>query len=149
MYEFIETWNARTGCRARPRTTGRLPSPTPPRPPRRAPFTSKPSSTPKSFDDWAGVLAACCDAAAEAAERHGVTIGLTPQIYRGYDTARGEEAARVATRFAGRGVVGFGLSGAEGRKPTRTARACGAGSTGWWVALRAARRRGGRSAIGA
>ena len=101
------------------------------------------------FDDWAGVLAACCDAAAEAAERHGVTIGLTPQIYRGYDTARGEEAARVATRFAGRGVVGFGLSGAEGRKPTRTARACGAGSTGWWVALRAARRRGGPSAIGA
>src|SRR5207247_5109803 len=69
-------------------------------------------------DDWAGGLAACCDAAAEAAERHGVTIGLTPQIYRGYDTARGEEAARVATRFAGRGVVGFGLSGAEGRKPT-------------------------------
>src|SRR5215217_8683891 len=48
----------------------------------------------------------------------GVEIGLTPQIYRGYDVALGEEAAKVAVRFAGRGVVGFGLAGAEGRAPT-------------------------------
>ncbi|MBY8870358.1 adenosine deaminase family protein [Micromonospora sp. PLK6-60] len=67
---------------------------------------------------WADVLAACCDAAAEARERHGVEIGLTPQVCRGHDVEVAEEAARVATRFAGRGVVGFGLSGAEGRFPT-------------------------------
>ncbi|MGC5019203.1 adenosine deaminase family protein [Micromonospora sp. DT47] len=67
---------------------------------------------------WADVLAACADAAAEARDRFGVAIGLTPQVFRGQDVAFAEEAARVATRFAGRGAVGFGLAGAEGRFPT-------------------------------
>ncbi|MFC4147472.1 adenosine deaminase [Micromonospora mangrovi] len=77
-------------------------------------------------DGWADVLAACCDAAAEARERYAVEIGLTPQVFRGQDVDVAEEAARVAVRFAGRGVVGFGLSGAEGRHPTEPyARAVG------------------------
>lgn len=77
-------------------------------------------------DGWADVLAACCDAAAEARDRFGVEIGLTPQVFRGQDVDLAEEAARVAVRFAGRGVVGFGLSGAEGRAPTEPyARAVG------------------------
>ena len=80
------------------------------------------SWTPRSgsaWTGWADVLAACCPTpAAEARERYGVSIGLTPQVFRGQDVAYAEGAARVAARFAGRGVVGFGLSGAEGRHPT-------------------------------
>ncbi|NGN63367.1 adenosine deaminase [Streptomyces sp. A7024] len=68
--------------------------------------------------DWAGILAACCDAAEEARERFGVAVGLTPEIYLGCDVAAGEEAARTAGRFAGREVVGFGLAGAEGVRPS-------------------------------
>jgi adenosine deaminase len=116
---FIEVWNARTRCLRTPddyrlitlayaaEVAGHG-----------AVYLEAIVDAEERHDDWAGVLAACCDAAAEAAERHGVTIALTPQIFRGYDTARGEQAARVAVRFAGRGVVGFGLSGAEGRRPT-------------------------------
>ncbi|MFF0152878.1 adenosine deaminase family protein [Micromonospora sp. NPDC005203] len=67
---------------------------------------------------WADLLAALVDAAAEARESYGVSIGLTPQVCRGHDVDFTESAARIATRFAGQGVVGFGLSGAEGRHPT-------------------------------
>lgn len=72
----------------------------------------------EEISDWAGTLAACCDAAAEAEERLGIAVGLTPEIYRGCDIGSAEQAARITTRFAGRGVVGFGLAGAEGKYPT-------------------------------
>ena len=121
LYDFIATWNAMTGVLRTPQDY------------RRALL----AYAAEAADDgavhlepildaeerlgltgWADVLAALSDAAAEARERHGVSIGLTPQIYRGQDVGYAEGAARVAARFAGRGVVGFGLAGAEGRYPT-------------------------------
>jgi aminodeoxyfutalosine deaminase len=58
-----------------------------------------------------------CAGAAEAQEVHGVIVRLTPEQYRGCDTAFGEALARTAVRYRDRGVVGFGLSGREGRHP--------------------------------
>jgi aminodeoxyfutalosine deaminase len=58
-----------------------------------------------------------CDGAAEAEEVHGVIVRLTPEQYRGCDPEFGQELARVAVRYLDRGVVGFGLSGREGRFP--------------------------------
>lgn len=58
-----------------------------------------------------------CDGAAEAEEVHGVIVRLTPEQYRGCDPAFGQAVARAAARYRDRGVVGFGLSGLEGRYP--------------------------------
>jgi aminodeoxyfutalosine deaminase len=58
-----------------------------------------------------------CDGAAEAEEVHGVIVRLTPEQYRGCDVTFGEALARTAVRYRDRGVVGFGLSGREGRHP--------------------------------
>jgi aminodeoxyfutalosine deaminase len=58
-----------------------------------------------------------CDGASEAEEVHGVIVRLTPEQYRGCDPAFGQAVARAAVRYRDRGVVGFGLSGREGRFP--------------------------------
>jgi aminodeoxyfutalosine deaminase len=58
-----------------------------------------------------------CAGAAEAARLHGVIVRLNPEQYRGCDPAFGELLARAAVRYRDRGVVGFGLSGREGRYP--------------------------------
>jgi aminodeoxyfutalosine deaminase len=58
-----------------------------------------------------------CTGAAEAEQTHGVIVRLTPEQYRGCDPDFGQALARTAVRYADRGVVGFGLSGREGRYP--------------------------------
>lgn len=58
-----------------------------------------------------------CAGAAEAEERHGVIVRLTPEQYRGCDPEFGAAVARTALRYRERGVVGFGLAGLEGRYP--------------------------------
>jgi aminodeoxyfutalosine deaminase len=63
------------------------------------------------FDD---IFTGYADGAVEAYERYGVTIRFTPDLYRGLDPEVAEEAARVAVRYADRGVVGLGLGGLEG-----------------------------------
>jgi aminodeoxyfutalosine deaminase len=122
LYEFIEVWNARTGCLRTPDDYRDITLAYAAEAAAHGAVYLEPiiDAEPRlgGPSGWANTLAACCDAAAEARERFDVIIGLTPQIYRGYDIADGEEAACVAARFAGRGVVGFGLSGAEGRSPT-------------------------------
>ena len=122
LYDFIATWNALTACLRTPEDYRRI----------LLAYAAEAAGQGAVYlepivdaeerlggpSGWADVLAACCDAAAEARERHGVAVGLTPQVFRGQDVAFAEEAARIATRFTGRGVVGFGLAGAEGRFPT-------------------------------
>ncbi|RSM70075.1 adenosine deaminase [Actinoplanes sp. ATCC 53533] len=58
-----------------------------------------------------------CDGAAEAEQTHGVIVRLTPEQCRGCDPDFGAAVARAAVRYRGRGVVGFGLAGREGRYP--------------------------------
>jgi aminodeoxyfutalosine deaminase len=58
-----------------------------------------------------------CAGAAEAEERHGVIVRLTPEQYRGCNPELGVAVARTALRYRDRGVVGFGLGGPEGRHP--------------------------------
>jgi adenosine deaminase len=59
------------------------------------------------------------DALAQAGERHGVGTGLVVAANRTRHPGDAETHARVARRFAGRGVVGFGLSNDETRGDTR------------------------------
>jgi aminodeoxyfutalosine deaminase len=66
---------------------------------------------------WDEIFGGYCDGAVEAYERYGVTVRLTPDLYRGLDPEIGEEAARVAVRYRDRGVVGFGLGGLEAGMP--------------------------------
>lgn len=58
-----------------------------------------------------------CEGAAEAWERHGVRIRLTPEVSRGYPVEAAELTARHAVANAGRGVVGLGLGGSEAQFP--------------------------------
>ncbi|MDG4796882.1 adenosine deaminase family protein [Micromonospora sp. WMMD1082] len=122
LYEFIDTWNTLTRCLRSPSDYRLITLAYAAEAAAHGAVYLEPAlDAEERFGGpagWADILAACCDAADEARERFGVTIGWTPQIFRGYDVAMGEEAARVATRFVGRGVVGFGLSGAEGRAAT-------------------------------
>ncbi len=62
---------------------------------------------------WDEIFTGYCEGAQEAAERYGVTIRYTPDLYRGLDPAQAEQCARVAVRYRDRGVVGFGLGGLE------------------------------------
>lgn len=57
------------------------------------------------------------DAAAAAGARHGVGVGLIVVANRGEPPAVAERRARLAARYAGRGVVGFGLGGDERHPP--------------------------------
>lgn len=58
-----------------------------------------------------------CDGAAEAWERYGVRVRLTPEVTRGFSVEDGELTARHAVAHAGRGVVGLGLGGSEAQFP--------------------------------
>jgi adenosine deaminase len=59
------------------------------------------------------------DSLVQAGERHGVGTGLVVAANRTRHPGDAETHARVARRFAGRGVVGFGLSNDETRGDTR------------------------------
>ncbi|MFF5174627.1 adenosine deaminase [Micromonospora sp. NPDC000089] len=118
LYDFIAAWNAVTGCLRTPQDYRRGLLAYAAEAADHGAVYLEPTLDFEPRLSWADVLSASVDAAAEARERFGVAIGLTPQICRGHDVGLTEGAARVATRFAGRGVVGFGLAGAEGRFPT-------------------------------
>ncbi|MEU7752586.1 adenosine deaminase family protein [Micromonospora sp. NPDC049101] len=121
LYDFIATWNAMTAVLRTPRDYQRALLAYAAEAAHDGAVHLEPIVDAEErigLPGWADVLAALVDAAAEARESYGVSIGLTPQVCRGHDVDFTEGAARVATRFAGRGVVGFGLSGAEGRHPT-------------------------------
>ena len=62
---------------------------------------------------WEEIFEGYCDGIAEARERHGVEMRLTPDITRVFDVQVGEETARRAVRYRERGVVGVGLGGPE------------------------------------
>jgi aminodeoxyfutalosine deaminase len=62
---------------------------------------------------WDDIFGGYADGADEAAERHGVTVRFTPDLYRGVDVEVAQEAARYAVRYRDRGVVGLGLGGME------------------------------------
>jgi aminodeoxyfutalosine deaminase len=74
--------------------------------------------------DWDDLFGGYADGAEEAAERHGVTVRFTPDLYRGVDPDLAQEAARHAVRYRDRGIVGLGLGGMEAglsAKPYRPA----------------------------
>jgi aminodeoxyfutalosine deaminase len=62
---------------------------------------------------WDEVFSGFCDGAAEAKERFGVEIRLTPDISRGLPIEAAIETARYAVRYRDRGIVGLGLGGPE------------------------------------
>jgi aminodeoxyfutalosine deaminase len=66
---------------------------------------------------WDEVYAGYCDGAAEARERHGVEIRLTPDIPRGFTQEEADLTRRFAARYRDRGVVGLGLGGLEAQFP--------------------------------
>jgi aminodeoxyfutalosine deaminase len=62
---------------------------------------------------WVDMYEGYCDGITEAAERHGVTVRLTPDLYRRCPQDLAEECARWSVRYADRGIVGLGLGGME------------------------------------
>jgi aminodeoxyfutalosine deaminase len=72
-----------------------------------------PSERVKRGVGWDEVFTGYVEGAVEAQERYGVTVRFTPDITRGFEPELAEETARVAARYAERGVVGIGLGGLE------------------------------------
>ena len=66
---------------------------------------------------WDAIFSGYCDGAREAEELHGVTVRLTPDIYRGADRERAETVVRYAAKYRERGIVGVGLGGLEAQYP--------------------------------
>lgn len=66
---------------------------------------------------WDEIFTGYTDGAAEAFERHGVIVRLTPDLHRELEPDIAEECARVAVRYRDRGVVGLGLGGREAGHP--------------------------------
>jgi aminodeoxyfutalosine deaminase len=66
---------------------------------------------------WPELFTGYTEGAAEAYQRYGVTVRLTPDLYRTLDVDLAEECAGWAVRFADRGVVGLGLGGLEAASP--------------------------------
>jgi aminodeoxyfutalosine deaminase len=64
---------------------------------------------------FAEVFTGYTEGAVEAAERYGVTVRFTPDMYRTMPVDLAEECARWSVRFRDRGVVGLGLGGLEGQ----------------------------------
>lgn len=62
---------------------------------------------------WEEVFEGYCDGAAEARERHGVEVRLTPDITRDFPAALGIRLARRAVRYRERGVVALSMGGSE------------------------------------
>jgi aminodeoxyfutalosine deaminase len=67
--------------------------------------------------DWDEIFSGYCDGAQEAEELHGVTVRLTPDIYRSAPEATAETVVRHAAKYRDRGVVGVGLGGLEAQYP--------------------------------
>jgi aminodeoxyfutalosine deaminase len=67
--------------------------------------------------DWDEIFSGYCDGAQEAEELHGVTVRLTPDIYRGAELEKAQTVVRYATKYRERGVVGVGLGGLEAQFP--------------------------------
>lgn len=65
----------------------------------------------------AATLEVVLEAAHQATERFGVGVGLIVAAERGDDPEEAEQAAALAARYAGGGVVGFGLGGDERHPP--------------------------------
>jgi aminodeoxyfutalosine deaminase len=66
---------------------------------------------------WDEIFGGYTEGAEEAQERFGVTVRLTPDLYRGVPVEVAEECARVSVRYRDRGVVGLGLGGIEAGRP--------------------------------
>lgn len=64
------------------------------------------------------VLESLVGVAGTAGTRHGIGVGLIVEADRTLPVATAIEQARLAARFAGRGVVGFGLANEEAAAPT-------------------------------
>jgi adenosine deaminase len=87
--------------------------------------------------DMNSVMAAACDGLAEGSLRSGIPAGVVIAALRHHDEETNIQVARAASRFAGRGVVGFDLAGDESRfndltpyeRPFAIARAAGLGLT--------------------
>jgi aminodeoxyfutalosine deaminase len=67
--------------------------------------------------DWDEIFSGYCDGAREAEELHGVTVRLTPDIYRGASDEAAEKVVRHSSAYRERGVVGVGLGGLEAQFP--------------------------------
>ena len=63
------------------------------------------------------VFSGVCDGAAEAGERYGIEIRLTPDIARVYSLEEALQVVRYAIKYRDRGVVGVGLGGPEAEHP--------------------------------
>jgi aminodeoxyfutalosine deaminase len=66
---------------------------------------------------WDEVFSGFCDGAAEAKQRFGVEVRLTPDIPRGCELETAMVTARYAVKYRDRGVVGLGLGGFESQFP--------------------------------
>src|ERR671924_183666 len=66
---------------------------------------------------WDDIFSDYCDGAQEAQEVHGVTVRLTPDIYRGAPLETAEEGLRYSAAYRERGIVGVGLGGLEAQFP--------------------------------
>jgi aminodeoxyfutalosine deaminase len=67
--------------------------------------------------DWDEIFSGYCDGAQEAEGLHGVTVRLTPDIYRGAELEKAQTVVRYAAKYRERGVVGVGLGGLEAQFP--------------------------------
>lgn len=63
------------------------------------------------------VFSGVCDGAAEARDRYGIEIRLTPDIARVYSLDEALQVVRYAIKYRDRGVVGVGLGGPEAEHP--------------------------------
>jgi aminodeoxyfutalosine deaminase len=66
---------------------------------------------------WDEIFSGYCDGAQEAEELHGVTVRLTPDIYRGATVEQAETVVRYSAAYRERGIVGVGLGGLEAQYP--------------------------------
>jgi aminodeoxyfutalosine deaminase len=66
---------------------------------------------------WDEIFSGYCNGAAEARERYGLELRLTPDIVRGFPLEDAEETVRYAAKYRDRGVVGVGLGGLEAEYP--------------------------------
>jgi aminodeoxyfutalosine deaminase len=66
---------------------------------------------------WDEIFSGYCDGAQEAEELHGVTVRLTPDIYRGATDEKAQTVVRYSAAYRERGIVGVGLGGLEAQYP--------------------------------
>jgi aminodeoxyfutalosine deaminase len=66
---------------------------------------------------WDEIFSGYCDGAAEARERYGLELRLTPDIVRGFPLEDAEQTVRYSAKYRDRGIVGVGLGGLEAEYP--------------------------------